>query len=34
MWSRTSGPCQQTITEEGQWGPGLQEAKEARLVEL
>lgn len=31
---QTSGPCQQTIMEGTQWHPGLQEAKEVRLVEL
>lgn len=34
MWSRASGPCQQTIVEGTQWGPGLQESQAVRLVEL
>lgn len=33
MWSRTSDPCQQTIMEGSQWGPGLQETKGVRLAE-
>lgn len=34
MWSRISGPCQQTVMEGTPWDPGLQEAKGVMLVEL